>query len=309
MNSLSMRMTRFRLQAGLLSREVRSGSEAIEAGYKCILRERCFQENSTPSFGRFLTSAEIKKIQAANKGHFSQKSKNNKSTMKNPRKRKRGEIDDAGLSDLLEGQGPEPRTDIKRVCRTKDGEETQRQAVGTMMLSYDTGLLTPALLSSSYPTSHVGTPTSFSGVSPEAMYDEETDPGPLAGVSSNHSSIYEAGGNHPSQAGAPTPSNDILPTANYSGESVSESLRRSLPINLQPAKLGMSTKSRTPSSIVSRQNTTLANIALLHLCQRFTRTSLLRRTKREEMATTPPIFLTILTENMAWVGTAALTRW
>jgi len=61
---------------------------------------------------------------------------------------------------------------------------------------------------------------SFSGISLEAMYDKETDPGPLAGVSSNHSLIYEAGGNYPSQAGAPTPSNDTLPTANYGEESV-----------------------------------------------------------------------------------------
>ena len=61
-NTISMRMTRFRLKAALLSRENRAGSETLEAAYKRKLGERCFIENSARSFGRDLTKEETGEI-------------------------------------------------------------------------------------------------------------------------------------------------------------------------------------------------------------------------------------------------------
>ena len=75
-NTLSMRMTRFRLEAGLLPREQRGGSDGLKEGYKKVLGERCFTENSTHSFGRKLTRQEIAEVKQPNQGKFSQKSKN-----------------------------------------------------------------------------------------------------------------------------------------------------------------------------------------------------------------------------------------
>lgn len=75
-NTLSMRMTRFRLEAGLLPREQRCGSGTLKEGYKNVLGERCFTENSTRSFGRKLSQQEISILKQHNKDKFGLKAKN-----------------------------------------------------------------------------------------------------------------------------------------------------------------------------------------------------------------------------------------
>lgn len=117
-NTLSMRMTRFRLEAGLLPREQRCGSDAIVEGYKQILGERCFLENSTRSFGRNLKPEEIKKVKRANKGKYSQKSrtKHLKSETGTPTKRKREDSEDNLLSQEQKVENEEPLPKAKRAC-------------------------------------------------------------------------------------------------------------------------------------------------------------------------------------------------
>ena len=70
LNTISMRMSRFREQAALMPREKRAGTEALEANLRKLLPEQCFKENSTKSFGRLLTPKEIEEVKSTNKGKF-----------------------------------------------------------------------------------------------------------------------------------------------------------------------------------------------------------------------------------------------
>ncbi|MCJ1282964.1 hypothetical protein MMC26_002291 [Xylographa opegraphella] len=70
LNTISMRMSRFRDQAALVSREKRAGTQSIEDNLRQLLPEQCFEENSTRSFGRLLTREEVAIVKSVNKGKF-----------------------------------------------------------------------------------------------------------------------------------------------------------------------------------------------------------------------------------------------
>lgn len=129
-NTLSMRMTRFRLEAGLLPRETRSGSDSIEGGLKELLGNHCFTENSTRRFGRDLTEEEIQGLRAPNKGKFSQKSKSK--TVKfitEPAKKRKQE--DRGENLMYQAQEAQNQEVFPAAKRAK----TQNSATGLVMPS------------------------------------------------------------------------------------------------------------------------------------------------------------------------------
>jgi len=217
-NTLSMRMTRFRLQAGLLPRETRSGSEAIVDGFKKLLGDHCFQENSTRRFGRDLTLQEIEKVREPNKGQFLQKSKNKNSTTKDTTKRKRSETTDESLPQSEEVLSQVPQTGAKRIRRTNGGEET----VGTIVSNSSIGLLTPLASTPSYPGSEVGTPGQFSGVSPARTYDEGNRADFQTMMFPYQASTYGAEGFYGLWAGTPGLFNDFSPIENQDDGSGTE---------------------------------------------------------------------------------------
>ena len=69
-NTISMRMSRFRNQAALISRERRAGSKSLEENLRQLLPRSCFENNSTRGFGRLLTPAEVAAVKSVNKGKF-----------------------------------------------------------------------------------------------------------------------------------------------------------------------------------------------------------------------------------------------
>ena len=69
-NAISMRMSRFRDQAALISREKRAGSKSLEQNLRQLLPKSCFEENSTRNFGRLLTREEVATVKSVNKGKF-----------------------------------------------------------------------------------------------------------------------------------------------------------------------------------------------------------------------------------------------
>ena len=75
LNVLRMRMGRFRKKAGLIAWNEREGSRQIKRELIRILGPRCVRENSTWSFGRDLTKAEIERVEAVNKGSAPQRSR------------------------------------------------------------------------------------------------------------------------------------------------------------------------------------------------------------------------------------------
>ncbi|MCJ1380677.1 hypothetical protein MMC17_003785 [Xylographa soralifera] len=70
LNTISMRMSRFRDQAALISREKRAGSKSLEKNLRKLLPKSCFEENSTKAFGRLLTRKEVAEVKSVNKGKF-----------------------------------------------------------------------------------------------------------------------------------------------------------------------------------------------------------------------------------------------
>lgn len=162
-NTISMRMTRFRLEAGLLPREKRCGSRALELGLKELLGDQCFNENSTRSFGRDLTVEEIAGVREPNKGKFLQKSKNkNKGlaagesnlTTAASNKRKRINTEEPSLSESKVA---------KKVHLTQLGEGAELQNLGTGLPNLSVGPISPGLPISNYAGSYTGTQIGFPG--------------------------------------------------------------------------------------------------------------------------------------------------
>ena len=79
LNTLRMRMSRFRVKAGLIAWNEREGSRQIREELFKLLGQDCFDENSTRPFGRDLTSAEQVRVKASNKGTVPQRSRNKRS--------------------------------------------------------------------------------------------------------------------------------------------------------------------------------------------------------------------------------------
>ncbi|MCJ1244000.1 hypothetical protein MMC30_001197 [Trapelia coarctata] len=175
MNTISMRMTRFRLEAGLLPREQRSGSDTLKVGYKKILGERCFAENSTRNFGRKLKPEEIEAVKQPNKGKFSQKSKNKNQAPNTEVSNKRGraEAEDGSIFETQDAhdQGSHPSAKRARPTQPEEGELRTR---GTGLANTGTGLLTPEFSASSYPASGTAMVGRITGVSAAANHHQES---------------------------------------------------------------------------------------------------------------------------------------
>jgi hypothetical protein len=75
LNTLRMRMGRFRMKAGCIAWNEREGSKQIKYELAMILGPRCIGENSTRSFGRDLSTLEVDSLKAVNKGTVPQRSR------------------------------------------------------------------------------------------------------------------------------------------------------------------------------------------------------------------------------------------
>lgn len=75
LNTLRMRMGRFRMKAGCIAWNEREGSKQIKYELAQILGPRCIGENSTRSFGRDLSTLEVDSLKAVNKGTVPQRSR------------------------------------------------------------------------------------------------------------------------------------------------------------------------------------------------------------------------------------------
>lgn len=75
LNTLRMRMGRFRMKAGCIAWNEREGSKQIKFELAKILGPRCIRENSTRSFGQDLTTAQVDSLKAVNKGTVPQRSR------------------------------------------------------------------------------------------------------------------------------------------------------------------------------------------------------------------------------------------
>ena len=75
LNTLRMRMSRFRLQAGLTAWNEREGTRQMKEEISRILGQECIRKNSTRPFGRDLTAAEMERVKAQNKGTAPQRSR------------------------------------------------------------------------------------------------------------------------------------------------------------------------------------------------------------------------------------------
>ena len=78
LNTLRMRMSRFRAKAGLITWNKREGSRQIQQEIFKILGPQCIHENSTRSFRRDLTEEEIAKVKGVNEGTAPQRSRRKK---------------------------------------------------------------------------------------------------------------------------------------------------------------------------------------------------------------------------------------
>jgi len=182
-NTISMRMSRFRLQAALMPREMRSGSKVVEEELKKIIGQQCIDENSTRPFGRLLTEAEMKQVRQPNKGKFSQKSRSKKGSIAEvSKKRKRG--DDGDESDADDNLLSRPQEINVHASRSKKARYND---------PLETGLPTPALSASSYLTPQVH-PTqlqeSHTGESsPQPWYTQYAVPGSQDALSAMRSAM------------------------------------------------------------------------------------------------------------------------
>ncbi len=79
LNTLRMRMGRFRMKAGCIAWNEREGSKQIKHELAKILGARCINENSTRSFGRDLTTSEVDSLKSVNKGTVPQRSRKKRS--------------------------------------------------------------------------------------------------------------------------------------------------------------------------------------------------------------------------------------
>ena len=165
-NALSMRMSSFRLQAGLMPRQPRVGSKPLEEELKKILGQQCVDENYTRPFGRLLTRDEIKEVQKPNKGKFGNKSRSKKGqTTEIAKKRKmdnnghESDADDGLLHPLQEPTIYASRN--KKPCY--DNREAMANPLFEKARTHNsaTGLRTRALSAPSYLGPQMGTPMDF----------------------------------------------------------------------------------------------------------------------------------------------------
>ena len=129
LNTISMRMSRFRDQAALISREKRAGSKTLEENLRQLLPHSCFEENSTRSLGRLLTPKEVALVKSVNKGKFGYRVRTKgeeaagvSGTAGAPRKRTRAKIEDDN-----DEQDSEIHTTTPELPRVKRSRHAQVQ--------------------------------------------------------------------------------------------------------------------------------------------------------------------------------------